>query len=77
MFLHSVMLLLRESGLDSCPQECWSVYPQTVGAFLGLPPERMLFCGMSIGRANPAHPVNALRSKRAPLEAFARFHGVD
>jgi nitroreductase len=77
MFLLSVMLLLREAGLDSCPQECWSVYPKTVGDFLGLPAERMLFCGMSIGHANPAHPVNALRSKRAPLEAFARLRGVD
>jgi nitroreductase len=77
MVLQSVMLLLREAGLHSCPQECWSVYPQTVGGFLGLPPERMLFCGMAIGHANPAHPVNALRSRRAPLEAFARFHGVD
>jgi nitroreductase len=77
MYLQSVMLLLREAGLHSCPQECWSVYPKTVGEFLGLPAERMLFCGMSIGHANPAHPVNALRSRRAPLEAFARFHGVD
>lgn len=77
MFLQSVMLLLREAGLDSCPQECWSTYPRTVGKFIGMPPERMLFCGMAIGHANPEHPVNALRSKRAPLEAFARFHGVD
>lgn len=77
MFLQSVMLLLRERGLDSCAQECWSVYPKTVGDFIGLPAERMLFCGMSIGWRNPEHPVNALRSKRAPLEAFATFRGVD
>jgi nitroreductase len=77
MFLQSVMLLLREYGLDSCAQECWSVYPKTVGDFIGLPAERMLFCGMAIGRRNPDHPVNALRSKRAPLEVFAKFHGVD
>jgi nitroreductase len=76
MFLQSVMLLLREEGLDSCAQESWSVYPRTVGGFLGLPPERMLFCGMAIGRRNPGHPVNALRTERAPLEAFARFHGI-
>jgi len=76
MFLQSVMLLLREEGLDSCPQECWSVYPETIGKFIGLPPERMLFCGMAIGHRNPEHPVNALASDRAPVEAFARFHGV-
>lgn len=77
MFLQSVMLLLREAGLDSCAQECWSVYPKTVGDFVGLPAERMLFCGMAIGWRNPEHPVNALRSKRAPLEAFATFRGVE
>ena len=75
MFLQSVMLLLREQGLDSCAQEAWSIYPKTVGDFLGLPPERMLFCGMAIGWRNPEHPVNALVADRAPLEAFARFHG--
>ena len=76
MFLQSVMLLLREEGLDSCAQECWSVYPRTIGEFIGIPPERMLFTGMAIGHANPDHAVNQLRTDRAPLEAFARFHGV-
>jgi nitroreductase len=76
MLLQSVMLLLREEGLDSCPQECWSVYPQTIGRFIAIPPERMLFCGMSIGHANPEHPVNRLASERAGLSQFATFHGI-
>lgn len=76
MFLQSVMLLLREAGLDSCPQECWAVYPRTVGGFIGLPAERLLFTGMAIGQRNPAHPVNGLVSDRATVETFARFHGI-
>ncbi len=76
MFLQTVMLLLREEGLDSCAQECWAVYPQTIGAFLGLPPERMLFCGMAIGVADPAEPANAVRTRRAALDDFATFRGV-
>ncbi len=76
MYLQTVMLLLREQGVDTCAQESWSVYPRTVGAFIDLPPERMIFTGMAIGYGNPAHPVNALVSDRAPLEAFARFHGI-
>ena len=75
MFLQSVMLLLREEGLDSCAQECWSVYPRTIGQFIGLPPERMLFTGMAIGYANREHPVNALHTDRAPVADFAAFHG--
>jgi nitroreductase len=77
MLLQSVMLLLREAGIDSCAQECWAVYPRTVGGFLGLPAERMLFTGMSIGYRDPSHPVNTLRTRRAPLDSFARFHGLD
>ena len=77
MFLQSVMLLLREEGLDSCPQESWSAYPKTVSDFIGIPPERMLFCGMSIGHANTQHTVNQFPVERAGLAQFARFHGVD
>ena len=76
MFLQTVMLLLREEGLDSCAQECWAIYPETVGRFLGLPPERMLFCGMAIGVADPAAPANALRAQRAGVGEFATFRGV-
>ncbi|ARU04827.1 nitroreductase family protein [Comamonas serinivorans] len=75
MFLQSVMLLLREEGLDSCAQECWAVYPTTIRGFLGTPDNRMLFTGMSIGYRNPDHPVNALRTGRAALDGFVQFHG--
>jgi len=76
MYLQSVMLLLREAGLHSCPQECWSTYHQTIDAFLGAPPELMLFTGMAIGYEDPEHPVNRLRAQRAPLEEFAQFRGI-
>jgi nitroreductase len=73
MFLQTVMLLLREEGWDTCAQEAWGRYHRTVDAFLETPPDRMLFCGMAIGRRDPAHPVNRLRAERAPLEEWARF----
>ena len=76
MMLQNICLLLCEAGLDSCPQECWAVYPKTIGDFITIPPERMLFTGMAIGHANPAHTINALRADRAPVDSFARFHGV-
>lgn len=76
MFLQTVMLLLRAEGLDSCAQECWAIYPQTIGKFLGLPEHRMLFCGMAIGKADEAEPANQFRTRRAPLSDFARFHGI-
>jgi nitroreductase len=74
MYLQSVMLLLLEEGLDSCPQECWAIYPKTIGTFLALPPERMLFCGMAIGVKDAEEPANNFETRRAPLEDFVRFH---
>ena len=76
MYLQTVMLLLREEGLHSCAQECWAIYPETIGSFLSLPPERMLFTGMAIGYEDPEAPANQLRAIRAPLEEFAEFIGI-
>lgn len=76
MYLQTVMLLLRAEGLDSCPQECWAAYPDTVGRALALPPERMLFSGMAIGLADPTHPLDGLQTRRAPLEENVRFLGA-
>ena len=67
MFLQTLMILLVEEGLASCPQECWAVYPETVTAFLGTPPERMLFCGMAIGHEDRQEAANALRTERADV----------
>lgn len=75
MYLQSLMLLLKEEGLDSCPQECWAMYPRTVSALLGAPPELMLFAGMAIGYADAAHPVNGLRAERAAPSEYATFIG--
>ncbi len=73
MFLQSFMLLAQEAGLDTCAQEAWANWPQTVAEFVGAPEELMLFCGMAIGRANPDAPVNALVSEREPFEHRATF----
>lgn len=75
MYLQSLMLLLREHGLDSCPQEAWSMYHSVVRAELQAPENLMLFCGLSIGYADPAAPINSLRSERLPLGQFAELRG--
>jgi nitroreductase len=76
MLLQTVMLLLRAEGLDSCAQECWAAFPKTVGDFLALPPERMLFTGMAIGHADPDHVLQGFRAERAPLDEVAEFVGL-
>ena len=73
MYLQTLMLLLVERGLASCPQECWAMYPESVTAFLGTPRHRMLFCGMAIGYEDEAEPANRLRSDRAGVDEWATF----
>jgi len=76
MFMQTVMLLAREAGLYTCAQEAWTNWHKTVGEFLGLPPERMLFAGLALGYRDESHPVNRLRTDRAALEEFATFRGL-
>jgi nitroreductase len=73
IYLQTVMLLLRAERLHSCTQEVWAQYHRSVAEVVAPPPERMLFCGMSIGFADPtvAHP----RIRRAPLSETVTFLG--
>jgi nitroreductase len=74
MMLQNICLLLCEAGLDSCPQECWAVYPKTIGGFLGLPDDRILWTGMAIGFKDGADPANSLVPSRAPLSEWLVEH---
>ncbi|WP_028241345.1 nitroreductase [Stutzerimonas azotifigens] len=73
MYQQSLMLLLKEYGLDSCPQACWARYQLTVRNWLQVPDELVLHCGLAIGYADPQAPVNGLVSERMPLDAFCTF----
>jgi nitroreductase len=73
MFLENVMLLAREHGLHTCPQEAWAVWHRIIRDYLEVPENEMIFCGMAIGHADENHPVNGLVSDRVPLYEFAIF----
>lgn len=73
IFLQTVMLLLREAGMDSCPQACWAIYHRTLAAFLGTPDHHTLVAGMSIGWKDDADPANQFRSERS-VDDYLHFH---
>ena len=75
MYMQTVMLLAVERGLDSCAQEFWARLPRTVGSFLGLADDHMLFSGMALGYRDDAHSINGWMSRRVALEDFAEFRG--
>ena len=73
MFLQTFMLLAREVGLDTCPQEAWAMKQESVTAFVEAPDELMLFCGMAIGYQDESEKVNELRTSRRPIEDWTVF----
>ncbi len=63
MFMENIMLLAREHGLHTCPQEAWAVWHRIIRDYLAVPDNEMIFCGMAIGHADDTAPVNTLVSE--------------
>ena len=75
MFIQTLMLLAEERGLATCPQEAWAAVHALVARHIELPAERILYCGMALGYADPEAPINRLRTEREPVDGFAAFRG--
>ena len=76
-YLQTVALLARGRGLHTCPQQAWVSFHRTIRSFLKLPDHLMIYSGMALGYENTAAPINAWRSPREPLDAFASFEGFE
>ncbi len=75
MWLQTVMLLLREEGLDSCAQEIWARYGEFMKGQLGIDQDHIFFCGMAIGYRNAQAPINTFAVPRVALGEVVRFEG--
>ena len=76
MWLQTIMLLLREQGLDTCPQEFLSLYAKLIKDHLGVSDEsHIFFCGIAIGYRDADDPVNGFERKREPLDSKIKFLG--
>lgn len=75
--LQTVMLVARGHGLDTCPQQAWVSWHNTMRAFLNLPDNLMIYSGMALGYADETAPINQWRAPRAPVDEFATFDGFE
>lgn len=75
MFIQSFLLAAHEAGLATCAQEFWSAFPNAVKSTVGIADDYTLFCGISLGHADPDAPVNATRTARADVDEFTVFEG--
>ena len=75
MLMQTIMLLAVERGLDTCAQEYWARYPQTLAEVLNLPADHMIFSGMALGYRDPDAAINTLRTRRDPFEVWGEMLG--
>src|SRR6201991_5125720 len=76
-YIQALAFLARGYGLDTCPQEAWARLYDTVGDFVKLSANEMLFCAVAIGYGDHKHKANDFRSPRAELSEFCKFYGFD
>ena len=72
-FLQSVMLAAKGRGLDTCPQQIWSLQHHVLRAELGIPQHEMVIAGMSMGWADNSRAENSMTIPKMELEHFASF----
>lgn len=75
MWMQTVMLLLREEGLDSCGQEAWAIYQEQIRQCVDIPEDHIFFCGMAVGYRDPDVPVNNFPVPRAALDDVVQWEG--
>ena len=73
IYLQSLMLLLVEHGLASCPQGALAFFPESVKKLVGLPEGHGIICGISFGYEDKNAHINKVHMGRAPLEEAVRF----
>ena len=75
MFMQSVMLAARSRGLQSCAQAAWMDMHKVIRRVLGMPEDRIIVAGMSLGYEDESARVNEFRTDRLPVDEFAYFYG--
>lgn len=74
MFIQNVMLAARAVGLETCPQAALAEYPNIIRKTLALSEDYHIVCGMALGYADWADPVNSYRTERENVENFTKWY---
>jgi nitroreductase len=75
MWLQTVMLLLREEGLDSCAQEIWAMYGTYMRELLDIDDDHIFFCGMAIGYRDAGAAINNFEVPRVDIAQAIDWRG--
>ena len=73
MFLQNIMVAARAQGLHTCPQAAWNGFAKIILPHIGAADNEMLVCGMALGFADPADPVNGFHTPRETVASFTTW----
>ncbi|MBT0569613.1 nitroreductase [Curvibacter sp. CHRR-16] len=76
MMLYGLMLAAHEHGLASCAIGAMASYPGIIRQHLGLDASQHVVCGVALGYADPAAPVNQTVTERSGLDEFFTVRGA-
>ncbi len=74
MFIQAVMTAAQGLGLNTCPQASIAEFPDIIRDKLRISSDYHVVCGMALGYADEADPVNQYRTEREPLDYFCEWH---
>ncbi|MDQ0923845.1 nitroreductase [Pseudarthrobacter sp. W1I19] len=74
LFLQSLMLAARASGLDTCTQASFIDFHPVLRLHMRIPEDQLIVCGVSLGYADPRHRLNRLATTRECVDSFVTFH---
>lgn len=77
LFVQNVMIAAKARGIDTCPQVSFARFHPVIASCLGMPPEDVTACGMSMGFADTGAQVNQARMPRQRVEEFVRLVGFE
>ncbi len=75
MSLYGLMLAAQSRGLATCAIGAMASFPGLIRRHLGLDENAHIVCGIALGHADPAAPVNTTRTTRCKLDEFFRTLG--
>ncbi len=74
IYLQSIMLLLTENGLSSCPQGALAMYPDAVHEMTNVPEGHAIMFGLSFGYAKDDAVINSFDVGREELSTSVTFY---
>lgn len=75
MALYGLMLAAQAKGLSTCAIGAMASYPSLIRQHLGLDADTKVVCGIALGYADPAAPVNQTHTTRCDLDDYFKVIG--